>query len=535
MKRISYFLLILASITVLVTSCKKNDSARPELPKPETIGAISEETIDTIKVDKGQIGLVVDVRQLAVLGYHPATVNFEFSGALNEYSTIIDVDKFTNTATFKIPVEQLTEDIVNTFKDGVSVKLTVFDDKNKEMESKSEENISIDFSGNFLKIETTKPPILPPLKLNPEVPNYIQSDLDNGAVFDVRLVDKGYTPIVLYPAKEGSVAGDHQKYYFEKLDNDSTYAIRVELTNSYLEMSQYHYLYQNPETTDFDKLEDKNKFILHQCEDGWIKIRPYNYTSYLKKETNDGWVQLTVAGNVSEENPDLKFRILSTSIDWKVESMGTEYAAPIIPPAKMEFAFQATLKNCSGATLTETVGKETSISSTTSFGWEESLEFYSSQSVGTSVTCGASVTGSFFGQEATASVEATKEYQFETSITSARKQMENNESNKTDVFSRDREVVLQPYSAIETYDAIQVIENIKLPFIQKFRVKGTDSGTSSPLTGEEIVSQMLANYFKGVVTNIGNDYVEFTIKGTLNLDKMYKTETSVNDIEGACD
>ncbi len=534
MKRVSYFLLILASITVLVTSCKKDDSAGPELPKPETIGAISEETIDTIKVDKGQIGLVVDMRQLAVLGYRPATIKFEFSGALDKYSTIIDVDKFTNTATFKIPVEQLTEDIVNTFKDGVSVKLIVFDDKNNEMESKSEENISFDFSGSFLKIETTKPPILPPLKLNPEVPNYIQSDLDNGAVFDVRLVDKGYTPIVLYPAEEGSVAGDHQKYYFEKLDNDSTYAIRVELTNSYLEMSVHGYLYQNPATTDFDQLENKNKFILHQCEDGWIKIRPYG-SSYLKEKTNDGWVQLTVTGNVPEENPDLKFRILSTSIDWKVESLGTEYAAPIIPPAKMEFAFQATLKNCSGATLTETVGKETSISSSVSFGWEESLEFYSGQSIGASVTCGASVTGSFFGQEATASVEATTEYQFETSITSARRQMENNESSQTDVFSRDREVVLQPYSAIETYDAIQVVENIKLPFIQKFRVKGTNTGTSSPLTGEEIVSQMLANYFKGVVINVGDDYVEFTLKGTLNLDKMYKTETNVKDIEGACD
>lgn len=532
MKRVSYFLLILAGSMLILSGCKKDDPVGPQ--EPETAGSISEETINSIEVDKGQIGIVADVRKLAVLGYNPATVKFEFTGNVSEHSTTVLVNEFTNTATFKIPAEQLNESIVNTFKDGVSAKIIVYDDKNNELESQNEENISIDFSGRFLKIETTKQRVLPPLKFNPKVPQYIQSNLENGEVFDVQLIQTNYAPIVLYTVNEGNGDGEHQKYYFTKLDNDSTFAIKVELTNSYLEMSQYHYLYQNPGTTDLNKLEDKNKFILHQCEDGWVKIRPYMYSSYLKEKVSGEWTQLTTAENAPDE-PDLKFRILSANIKWQLESMGTEYSAPVIPPAKMEFAVQATLKNCSGATLTETIGKEKSISSSASFGWEESLEFYSSHTVGASVTAGASVTGSFFGQEATASVEATASYEYQASITSARKQQGNIDSTKTDVFFRNREVVLQPYSAIETYDAIQVIENIKLPFVQKFKVRGVDSKTQLPLSGDEIVSQMLANYFKGVVSNVGNDYVEFTIKGTLTLDKMYKTETNVKDIEGACD
>lgn len=65
-------------------------------------------------------------------------------------------------------------------------------------------------------------------------------------------------------------------------------------------------------------------------------------------------------------------------------------------------------------------------------------------------------------------------------------------------------------------------------------VRGYYDGTEA-LTGEDISSQLLANQFGGVNTNIESDYVEISIRGTAHINKFFETESQVNEILGECD
>ena len=101
-------------------------------------------------------------------------------------------------------------------------------------------------------------------------------------------------------------------------------------------------------------------------------------------------------------------------------------------------------------------------------------------------------------------------------------------------ISRVRDVQIPEFTAVEVFDAIQSIDNVQMPFVQIIRVRGFYDGTV-PLTGEDISSQLLANQFGGVVTNIESDYVEISIRGTAIINKFFETESQVNEIFGECD
>jgi hypothetical protein len=65
-------------------------------------------------------------------------------------------------------------------------------------------------------------------------------------------------------------------------------------------------------------------------------------------------------------------------------------------------------------------------------------------------------------------------------------------------------------------------------------VKGNYNGTV-PLSGEEINAQLLANQFGGVVSTIGSDYVDITIRGTAQVTNFYDVQSGVAEIAGACE
>jgi len=75
---------------------------------------------------------------------------------------------------------------------------------------------------------------------------------------------------------------------------------------------------------------------------------------------------------------------------------------------------------------------------------------------------------------------------------------------------------------------------VSKPFVNRIKVKGSDG--DYPLMGAEILSQIVTSRFPGVITDDkGDDYVEVSIRGHINVDKFFKTESSSKNIDGACD
>jgi hypothetical protein len=88
-------------------------------------------------------------------------------------------------------------------------------------------------------------------------------------------------------------------------------------------------------------------------------------------------------------------------------------------------------------------------------------------------------------------------------------------------------------SAVQVYDAIQTLDNVRVPFTKEFRLEGINAD-GEKIRGEDIQFQLFTNRFNGVVRAISPDYVDFTVKGNTIVDKMLEVETRVSEIEGAC-
>ncbi|MFP4367584.1 MAG: hypothetical protein ACLFQA_10860, partial [Bacteroidales bacterium] len=206
---------------------------------------------------------------------------------------------------------------------------------------------------------------------------------------------------------------------------------------------------------------------------------------------------------------------------------------PVLPPARLDFAYSATLSNCSSATLTETVGRNETRSQTFTSGSEESLQLFSSHTAYAEVSAGVEVDATFFGKGATYNLQVTAGYEYTTSETRTTTSYWQ-ESETTEIeTSRSRTVQLVPNSAVEVYDAVQSLDNVRIPFTKEFRLEGVDSD-GNEIAGSELQFQLFTSQFEGIVTETGPDYVDFTVRGTTVVDKMLEVETNVTEVEGAC-
>jgi hypothetical protein len=85
---------------------------------------------------------------------------------------------------------------------------------------------------------------------------------------------------------------------------------------------------------------------------------------------------------------------------------------------------------------------------------------------------------------------------------------------------------------MDAYDAVQTYPNVVVLYVQKIRVTASLNG--KPLTGDEIVSQLIANQFGGVVTETGDTYVTISVRGKVNIKNLMKsvTETKTRPCDG---
>ncbi len=489
-----------------------------------------------ILVDDGSIGLVIDTRQIARKGYAPSQADISFSGALSSFSKKVDINPSTNVATLTIPAKDLTDAIKKQFTDGVGATINIIGDASEQLANFSD-NLKVDNSNNPVNVDTELPRKFPKLIIDPETPYFIQAITDDAAInnklYFLQLDytrEPGHDPVIFRDYYDAGNA--YFKFFFEPL-NDSVYHIKMMPAGDpfYLRMSGPGNFYTYYEKDKANINSDIYKFVVKRDENGLIKIRPLSGNPLAKVVTT--WYGPQVAYS-SAPDTYIPVRMVAANITWAVEDRGTEFNKPILPPTKLDFAYKSILKNCSPAVLTETVGKSESQTRSYTIGTQESVALYSSHEASVNVTAGAETEANLFGQKATVSMEVSVGYKYTTSTTTTSTNTWEQTVEETTEISRIRDVQIPAFTSVEVFDAIQVLENVKMPFVQKIRVRGKYNGTEV-LAGEDIVSQLLANQFDGVVSRVDSDYVEISIRGTATINKFFEVESQVNELKGECD
>lgn len=531
-KLFSAFIIMLLSICLY--QCKKDDEVNPNANDSTELPS------QNILVDDGSVGLVIDTRAIARKGYKPAIATISFPGGLSSFSKELTVNSYTSVATLKISADDLTKEQHNQFVNGIDVTIKITDGSDTELATFTG-NVAIDSSNKPVEMDTEMPAIYPDLNINENTPYLLQAITDSevkNLLLKLR-VDAAYEPgldaIVFAPYDQSLNSETTGKFlysfYFESI-NDSTYYIKMQPAQGgatyYLRISPpgnfYCYYAQTPEDADY------YKFVVKRDAEGLIKIKPLSGNPISNRKTTYD----TQASYASSPDQYVPFRMVAGNIEWSVSDQGTEYNDPVLPPAKLDFAYQSVLKNCSSATLTETVGKSETQTTSYTVGTEESLELFSSHEASVEVSAGVETESKFFGSGATVSLDVTAGYSYTTSETKTTSNTFEQTNEKSEEVSRVRDVEIPPFKAVEVFDAIQTLENVKIPFVQKLQVKGKYDGTTQ-LTGDEIASQLLANQFEGVVSEIQSGYVVITVKGTATINNFFKTESEVNELKGYCD
>jgi hypothetical protein len=549
---------------LLLGGCKNNPS------DADTDDENIPEETETAVLDDGEVGLVIDTRPIARKGYQPTTASVEFTGEYSEFSQDLTVNPNTSVATLTIAAEEVSEEQKTQMAEGIEGRVTILNDTSEELAS-VEDQFKVDSSNRFIPVETDKARIYPEVSIVDGEPYILQVKSDNSDYNDHLVFSSDYASpynftfefsgatycdrdtyhgaLIGDSHKENGVKMDLNAFYFEHISGDYYYIyIKAYDNKKYLKKSTAEGKQLVFVDSDDPIDEDPFKFKVQREDNGLVTIiskskgkalgRPHvgypehQPCEYTQGEPIEYYGQLGIARS---DEDIFKFRMVAADIDWDVEQRDIEYNAPIVPPAQLDFAYESTLKNCSGGTtLEETVGKTETEENSFTMGTTESLQLYSSSSASIDVTTGMEAGVEMFGASVTASFEVSSSYTYTTSSTQTRSRTWEETTTQTVEVSSERTVTVEPNTAVKVSDAYQTVENINMPFVQILRVTGKDN-SGNALTGTEIHSQLIASSFGGVIRKVEDDYVELTVRGTATIDKFVQAERWVEEIEDGCE
>lgn len=519
------------ALVLTLSSCGKESTGPEEVIEIELGGN------PNTPLDEGNIGLVIDARQIVKKGYFPTEAQISFPG-YSRFNTSLPIDASTNLATLVIHNTELSEEEKNAFAKGVTVNIVIRDATQLEL-AIYDNILELNDSNLPLSLTTALPYIPPPVTIDEGIPYLLQTEGSEGVItgscsdcFET-LDYLGFEDI-----NDGT-----QQFYFTPSGAPDTY--HISHPQKYFDSDSvgiyWYIVYENQatggDTGNVSLGVQPDEFVLEPDEDGWVRIK-HKVTGNYVREVGGGSLLLktkTYGGD--------RFRLISDHIDWQIEDRGTVYHQPIMPPAELEFAYIATLRNCSSATLEESIGRTGSRTRTTTIGTSESLELFSGQTASLGVTVGFSVTAKVgldiegigeIGEEVTVSEELSVNQDFTTSKTTSNENTWSSEKSTTIEVSRIRTLTVPPFTALEVYDAVKTVKNIKVPFTQKLRIRAMDTQNKTTLSGDEIVMQMLFNFVKGVVSNVGSDFIDITFRGNATMTELFLGFTDVNELENGC-
>ncbi len=551
--RIFGFIIGLSVVLLSCNACSKDEGGTmpPENGggdngKIVTANGISEEELETYA---GDIGIVLEARKVVKKGYRPVKAKVTVNATSGDFSKTFDLNEYSFMGQLKLSLEDLDEAAINELTDGVEIvtELLAADGATIVKETFSKISFLSDpatlaVDGNNLTDLNTG------IYLKKNTPYYVQIVSDGipikGAM-KLNPIPLAFAHITQTSGVEFTGDEDALLFSFEAFEGETnTYAIKHIATNRYLRINRNYIGYPTGNTfnpaihqaivadinwqfpQDFIGKPDA-RFVIEKEDDGVYNIQSVN-GERVKVASGVGYTLNHPAGK------NLTLRFVPMNIDWTIESFETLFLEPILPPAKTGFGFNSTLINCGNGSLEQKVGVEVSETISTTTGWEESVSLSSIHTASVSTTVGVEVTGSFFGNGATFSAEVTGGYEYTTTSATETSNWSEATTETTETYFSERTVTVPSKNASLVYDAIQTYDNIKINFVQRLRVRAAEYDTGEALSGDEINTQFHFNNFNGVVTEIGSDYIEITLRGVTLLDKVIKTKSEVREADPMC-
>ncbi|MEW7292206.1 hypothetical protein [Aquimarina sp. 2304DJ70-9] len=546
-KYFKHMLYIVLASTLVVTSCSKDDDPLPiptEIEINDDLDVADGIGKDDLATNKGEIGIIINARNVAKKGVLPVTAEVKIDATEGDYSRTLDINKFTNMASISFLIDELSDAAIAELKEGISILVDIKDEAGKIILTESFSKVSfkengtpVNITANALTVEEK------PLSFNPEIPYYFQLILDN-ELSDLTITTAIAPNISLYAPRYrqnsfNSTENIKSQYYLAPVPGkNSTFYIREVGTNFYWSAVPLNNLvyFQYEELTDISLANQAHEFIIETNASGSVSIK-HEGSGHIYRAKDTGAIPNHVAliGLENEYYDIAEFRIIPATIQWEVSDFGTtEFMKPILPAAETSFGFNSTLVNCSQGTLEQEVGGEISEETSTTVGWEESIELSSESTYEVSTSVEASVSASYFGFGAEVSASTSSSHSVSRGMTASNAGFGDRSTSKTQTFFSSRTIEVLPKTAVLVYDAYQTYSNVMVSFVKRFRVRGKDIRTNTDLTGNEIESQFSFNNFNGVITEVGSDFVEVTVRGTMKLDNLIETQSQVSEVESTC-
>ncbi|MGS2726821.1 hypothetical protein ACU8DI_09460 [Psychroserpens sp. BH13MA-6] len=548
-------ILLLVTINFMISCSKEEPTSDPQNPGNseliESPGQITEEDFESFA---GEIGLILNARPLVRKGYKPTQVSLTILANSGDFSQTVPIEEHTFMGQLKIPLEGLSDAAKTELTSGVQVTAEYKDENGTTIFTEPAFTYSLQSNPNARTANATtlsETPENQTLSFNQNSSYYIQrmnADGSGNSFAWRHLPGTTYNDLITANNTEFNGNEPDRGFTFIPIPGEvNTFAIRHTASLRYIKVAPVFIntipfavhnapvLSNNTSLTVIQNLSDYNsfKFRFEQAENDTYIITSLgagpNGLAIKQVEEYGLTVDPMVNANQSEER---FWRVISTGIEWNVTTIGTSFLEPVLPKPEFGIQYNSVLTNCGSGALTQTVNSEITETLTTTAGLEESLSMSTSNDI--SVTAGVNVefSAELFGVGTTvnASLESTYSHSWSATETSSSWQVENN-TTQISLFT-SREVIVPSGSASLVYDVQQFYPETKVNFVQRLRVEGTDNG--QPLTGNEIRTLFYLTNFTGVITDIEPNSIVVTLKGTITLDKIVKSESNVQDVPANC-
>ena len=536
MKHLQFITMCILLISFI--GCSKDDGDPDPGPgdgEVEQTNGISAEDLDNYQ---GDLGILINTRKLEKKGYKPSKVNITTSATLGDYDQQIDVDEFTNIAQLSISVEDLTEAAEEELRNGVDLDIQILDNTNAVIISEAFTIVSFEENGNQVDVDAT------PLNYTAEDLNfkegmrhYLQTANSDGS-YGSTIVNKpgsGSTANTLLNTKQSSFnpGTTSEQFYIYKFPNEeNTFAIWSAITNRYLATDGNDKTFRQsgavsyPSGISDNSLHVRYRFKIKREANGLYTINDMDDNPMRRFGSN--W--RTLGSNAIEY-----FRIIALDIQWEPQVLDTKHSQPIFPSVDTSFGFNSTLRNCGSGSLEQEVGIQRDVTTTYTTSQSETIGLSSRVTTNVDVSVSATAEASFFGNGGSVTGEVSAGLEVSTEASSSSTVGSEYSTSETNTFFSNRTVTVPAGSASLIYDAYQTYSNVRVPYVKRIRLKGTQNNNGSgALSGQEIATQLKVTSFSGVITNIGSDFVEITIRGNMYLDNIVDTLTEVQDVAANC-
>jgi hypothetical protein len=542
------FTLIIIIGGLLLNSCKTDEEIAPdgpgEIKKGDGI------TKDELEAYDGEVGLVLNARQIARKGYKPTVVDVEIKTSGESLTKTVPLDPFGFIGLLKFQVNELTKAQLDELTDGVQVLVTIKDESNQTIIEETSlgtvsllpNPIPVEIKASFVQETDDASDLL----LMEYTGLYFQKLNDEGmpipqAMRWNRIPDFGN---IMAISTNETFSGDQPDFVFNIFPvpgRRNTFYIRLAGSGDYLRVAETrlpnglnvirHIAPINSGTNSLITVSNSDKesyhFQIRKVRDGVFQLLDHRNRPIREAAGIGLTVNFPGAKNFT-------MRIVAKEVDWSAQPITSSILEPILPKATSGFSFNSTLTNCSGGQLQQSVGADFSETRTTIVGWSESISVNTTNTVSVSATLGVTVKASFFGKGAEFNASLTTGFEWSQSITSASSQYATQEISKTENYFSSREITVPPRSASLIYDAYQYYENVRVNYVQRIRISGKNEQGRS-LTGKEIKSLFIFSNFNGVINSVEENSVVVTLTGYTILDKFIETQSTVREIPARCD